>query len=308
MQGPKGAYELTINGQKKSLFEMNFDNIKRVKEKYNVSPIWLIMTSRENDLQTREFFENKKYFDYDKNKIIFFKQGEMPILDINGKMVLENRYTIKEASNGNGDVFRALNKSNIISKLKEIGIKYLYFGGIDNILANPMDYIFLGLMIAHDYKIAAKSIFKEEALEKEAVFCKINGKPSILGYDYITKEMSNLKDNDGKYLYRDKNILAHLMTIEVIEKAAKLELEYHRVYRKNTYLDINSDKEKYIREQSFKFEKFIFDIFKKFDEMLLLRVSKEKEFAPIKNLEGNYSVKSATKLYNNYWNNWRENK
>ena len=246
MQGPKGAYELTINGQKKSLFEISFDNIKRVKEKYNVSPIWLIMTSRENDLQTRKFFEDKKYFDYDKNKIIFFKQGEMPILDINGKMVLENRYTIKEASNGNGDVFRALNKSNIISKLKEIGIKYLYFGGIDNILANSMDYIFLGLMIAHDYKIAAKSIFKEEALEKEAVFCKINGKPSILGYDYITKEMSNLKDNDGKYLYRDKNILAHLMTIEVIEKAANLELEYHRVYRKNTYLDINSDKEKYI--------------------------------------------------------------
>lgn len=263
------------------------------------------MTSEENDLQTREFFENKKYFDYDKNKIIFFKQNKMPILDINGKIVLENRYTIKEASNGNGDVFRAMHKNNIISKLKETGIKYLSFGGIDNILANPMDYIFLGLMIAQDYKIAAKSIFKEEALEKEAVFCKINGKPSILGYEHITKEISNLKDKDGDFLYRDKNILAHLMTIESVEKVAESELEYHRVYRKNTYIDINSDEEKYIREQSFKFEKFIFDIFKQFDEMLLLRVDKEKEFAPIKDLEGNHSVKSATELYNNYWNNRR---
>ena len=264
------------------------------------------MTSEENDLQTKDFFEKKKYFDYDKNKIIFFKQNKMPILDINGKIVLENRYTIKEASNGNGDVFRAMHKNDIISKLKESGVKYIYFGGIDNILANPMDSIFLGLMIEYDYKIASKSVFKEKASEKESVFCNIDGKPSILGYDYITKEMSNLKDNEGKYLYRDKNILAHLMTIESVEKVTESELEYHRVYRKNTYMDINSDGEKYIKEQSFKFEKFIFDIFKQFDEMLLLRVDKEKEFAPIKNLEGNHSVKSAIKLYNDYWNNRRE--
>lgn len=264
------------------------------------------MTSEDNDLQTRDFFERKKYFDYDKNRIIFFKQNKMPILDVNGKVVLENRYTIKEASNGNGDVFEAMYKNSIISKLKEDGVKYLYFGGIDNILANPMDPIFLGLMITNNYKIAAKSIFKEERGEKEAVFCKKNDKPSILGYNYITEEISNLRDDNGRYLYRDKNILAHLMAIEAVEEVAQLELEYHRVYRKNAYIDINSNEEKYIREYSFKFEKFIFDIFKQFDEMLLLRVNKQKEFAPIKSLEGNDSAKNAIELYNNYWKNRRK--
>lgn len=264
------------------------------------------MTSEENDLQTKKFFEEKQYFGYDKNSIIFFKQNRLPILDVKGKVVLQNKYTIKEASNGNGDVFISMHKNNVISKLKEKGVKYIYFGGIDNILANPMDLIFLGMMIEQNYKIASKSIFKEEVEEKEAVFCKIKGKPSILGYNYITEEMSELKDNSRKYLYREKNILAHLMTIEAVQKVAESKLEYHRVYRKNTYIDINSEIERYITENSFKFEKFIFDIFKQFDEMLLLRVNKEKEFAPIKSLEGINSVESAIKLYNNYWNNRRK--
>lgn len=264
------------------------------------------MTSENNDLQTKSFFKTNKYFDYDKSRIIFFKQDKMPILNVNGKVVLENKYTIKEASNGNGDVFYAMHKNNIISRLKENGIKYIYFGGIDNILANPMDPVFLGIMIEQNYKIASKSIFKETAEEKEAVFCMIDGKPSILGYNFITSKMSNLKDSNEKYLYRDKNILAHLMEIEAVEQVAKSELEYHRVYRENTYLDINFKGEKEVKEYSFKFEKFIFDIFKKFDDMLLLRVNKEKEFAPIKNLEGSNSVKSAIELYNNYWSNRRE--
>lgn len=264
------------------------------------------MTSEDNDLQTKEFFKVKKYFNYDKNRIIFFKQSKMPILDVNGKVVLENKYTIKEASNGNGDVFVAMHNYNIISKLKDNGVKYIYFGGIDNILSNPMDSIFLGMMIKNDYKIASKSIFKEEEDEKEAVFCRINEKPSILGYDYINKEISNLKDSNGKYLYRDKNILAHLMTIEAVENVTKSSLEYHRVYRKNTYIDINSKEEKHIIEYSFKFEKFIFDVFKQFENMLLLRVNREKEFAPIKNLEGINSVDSAIKLYNSYWSNRRK--
>ena len=252
------------------------------------------MTSEDNDLQTRNFFEDKQYFEYDKNKIIFFKQGKLPVLDINGKVVLENTYTIKEASNGNGDVFTAMHTKNIVSTLKENGVKYIYFGGIDNILANPVDAIFLGMMIKGNYKIASKSIFKEEAQEREAIFCKINRKPSILGYNYITEEMSNLKDENGRYLYRDKNILAHLMTLEAIEKTINSELEYHRVYRKNTYIDINFKEEKYIRENSFKFEKFIFDIFKQYDEMLLLRVKKEKEFAPIKNID---NINQSLELY-----------
>ncbi len=180
--------------------------------------------------------------------------------------------------------------------------------GIDNILAKPIDELFLGLMIKNKYEVASKSIFKEKTLKKTAVFCKIDNKPNILGYDYITEEISSLQDESGKYLYRDENILAHLMTIEAIEKIAELKLRYHRAFRKNTFLDVDSKEEKIITENTFKFEKFIFDAFSYFDDMLLLRVEKENEFAPIKNLEGNNSPEKAIELYNTYWNKLEDNK
>lgn len=285
-------YELDINKTKKTLFEISFDNIKKVKEKYNAEPFWVIMTSKENHNQIINFFKEKNYFDYNKHKVLFFKQGQKPILDIKGKLVLENEYTIKQASNGNGDVFKSLQQSGILEKLKQNKIKYISFSGIDNILANPMDSSFIGIMENKKYQIGSKSIFKEHDLEKSAVFCNIDNRPNILGYNYITKELSNLKDEKGKYLYRDKNILAHIMTIEAVEKVAKIELRYNRAFKKNTYLDIES--EKYVTENCFKFEKFIFDAFKYFEEMLVLRVKEEEEFAPIKNLE---NTKQAIELY-----------
>lgn len=166
--------------------------------------------------------------------------------------------------------------------------------GVDNILAKPIDSLFLGLMIKSGYSIASKSIFKEIALSKSAVFCKVDGKPNVLGYEYITEEISNLTREDGKYLYRDENILEHIMTLDAVEKVAGVQLKYHRAFRKNTYLDINSKKPIYSKENSFKFERFIFDAFSYFDEMLLLRIKRE-EFAPIKDLEG---AKKAIELYN----------
>lgn len=171
-------------------------------------------------------------------------------------------------------------------------------GGIDNILAKPIDELFLGLMIKNKYEVASKSIFKENPLEKTAVFCKIDNKPNILGYNYITEQMSNLKDENGNYLYREENILAHLMTIEAVEKVAELQLKYHRAFRKNTFLEVDLKEEKIITENTFKFEKFIYDAFSYFDDMLLLRVKKEDEFAPIKSFEGNNNVEKAIELYN----------
>ena len=67
IKGPKGTYELNINGTLKSLFEMVFESIKNVKEKYGVELFWLIMTSEENDAQTKEYFEQKNYFNYNKS-------------------------------------------------------------------------------------------------------------------------------------------------------------------------------------------------------------------------------------------------
>lgn len=292
--GPKGTFELKLAHTKKSLFEILCDSLKVVNYLYNISIPWYIMTSENNNQATIDFFEENNYFNYPNRNIHFFTQNKLPVVNENGKLMLNELYRINEASNGNGDIYSSIKKNNIIEELKKQGIKWIFICGIDNVLVNPVDTLFLGLTIAKNYEIASKSIFKEDPNGKEAVFANRNGKPSILMLDEITEEMNDLKDSDDNYLYRETNALCHLYSINALEKCTTLELPYHRAYKKNTF--INEEGMKQIPESpnSFKFEKFIFDAFEHFDRMLLLRVAKSKEFAPIKDLEG---MHEATKLY-----------
>lgn len=291
VNGPKGMFKLNIDGKLKSFFEINCEKLIKANKQYNIEILWLIMTSKENDLQTQEFFRNNNYFGYPKNRIIFFTQNEIPVLDLNGKILLEEKQKIKKAANGNGDVFEALSKNNIINKLDNEDIEYISFMGIDNILANPIDYIFLGMMAYKKYQVASKSIFKENAMEKSAVFCKRKNRPYILGYDKISKELSEEKAKNGEFLYRDCNVLAHLMTLKAVKKVIQKDLPYHRVFRKTNALNQKGES---VIQDSFKFEKFIFDAFSYFEDMLVLRIEKD-EFAPIKNKA---DIEFAIKEYN----------
>ena len=301
-KGPKGTYMLDLEPDKKSLFQIMCEDIKRSNEKYNVVIPWYIMTSEENDFATKTFFEDNNYFNYPKDKITFFKQGKLPIITIDKKLILQELYMIKEASNGNGNVFSSMKNQNIFDNMKENNIKWISFGGIDNILLKNVDPLFLGLTIDNNYEIASKSIFKKGALEKTAVYCKKYGKPSILDYDLIDLELSELKDENGLFVYREANILSHLMSFDAALKVSDFDLKYHRAFKKNAFVNDEGMKQIPDFPNSFKFENFIFDGFEFFDDMLLLRVNENDEFAPIKDFTGIYNPDTAIKKYSGYIN------
>ncbi len=304
-KGPKGTYELEFEETniKKSLFQIMCEDIQRANKKYGITIPWYIMTSEDNDKQTKEYFKLHNFWGYPECSITFFTQGKLPLIDINGKLILQEPYLIKDASNGNGNVFSAMKTHGITDELEKNNIKWVSFGGIDNILLKNIDPFFIGLTASNNYKISSKSIFKEEPLEKTAVYCKKFGKPSILYYDEIDINLSNSKFKDGTYKYREANMLSHLMDIDAIKKVCNIELPYHRAFRKNAFVNDEGMKQIPDTPNSFKFENFIFDAFKYFDDMLLLRVDKNEEFAPIKDFTGIYNPDTAREKYENYWNN-----
>ena len=184
--------------------------------------------------------------------------------------------------------------------MMEKGIRWISFGGIDNVLLKNVDPFFLGLTMDKKEKIASKSIFKKGALEKTAVYCKKNGKPSILYYDDIDLEISEQKDENGLYLYRESNMLSHLMHIDAVEYVSNKVLPYHRAYKKNAFVNFEGMKQVPDKPNTFKFENFIFDAFSYFDNMLLLRVDENEEFAPIKDFTGIYNPDTAKEKYEKY--------
>lgn len=301
-KGPKGTYMLNLKPIKKSLFQLMAEDIINTNRKYKTIIPWYIMTSEENDVQTQDFFASNNYFGYPKEKIFFFKQDRLPIIDIEGKLILQEPYLIKQASNGNGNVFTAMKKNKIIQHLENNNIKWISFGGIDNVLLKNIDPLFLGLIIAHNLEIGSKSIFKKDPLEKTAVYCKKNGKPSILDYDDITLELSESKiRTTNTYLFREANMLSHIMSIDAIKKSSNLELKYHRAFKKNAFVNFEGVKQVPDKPNTFKFENFIFDSFSYFDDILLFRVNENEEFAPIKDFTGIYNPDTAIEKYNNIY-------
>ena len=303
-KGPKGTYELSFDSGniKKSLFQIMCEDIKRANQNYNIVIPWYIMTSQENHIATEEYFKLHNFFGYPKDKIKFFTQENLPLIDVNGKLILQEIYQIKSASNGNGNVFKSMKNNGIIQDLEKNNIKWVSFGGIDNILLKNVDPLFLGLTNEKNYEIASKSIFKKRPLEKTAVYCRKSGKPSILDYDDIDIKLSVSRYEDGTYKYREANILSHLMTIDAIKKASNYSLSYHRAFKKNAFVNDEGMKQVPDKPNSYKFENFIFDIFSFFDDMLLLRVNEDEEFAPIKDFTGIYNPDTAKEKYEKYWN------
>lgn len=293
-KGPKGTYEIEVP-PKKSLFEFACDNLKEVQNKYNISLYWYIMTSPSNDLATRKYFEEHNYFDYPKEKIKFFVQNTFPIIDTNAKIILETPYSIKTGSNGNGDVFKSFASNGLIGDFDKNNIKWIFIGGIDNILLKLADTLFLGLAISGNYPIASKSIRKTDFTSPEWVFANVDSKPSIVNPE-------SLSPDADLNLYNQTNMLAHLFTADAFIKLVTVPLPYHRAFKKNVFINSEGMKEVPLKPNSFKFEKFIFDSFRFFDKLLLLEVPSNEEFAPIKAFTGNETPETALELYKKYYN------
>ena len=303
--GPKGAFDIGLNSHK-SLFELLCDHLKRANAKYQVTIPWFIMTSEENNDKTIEFFEKHNYFGYKKDQnIFFFKQGQLPMIDTEGKILLNEEGLIKLAADGHGGVYKALIDNKMLDKMKQMKIEWIFVGGIDNCLAKMADPLFVGMAIDKQVSIAAKSVAKKDPSENVGVFCRRNGKPSIIEYSEISEEMANARDENGELLYGESNILCNLFKIDIIEEIAETPLPYHVAYKKANYMDENGNIVEPSSPNAYKFEAFIFDAFTKVDNMLVLRVKREDEFAPVKNNDqaGEDCPSTARELYENYHKN-----
>jgi len=293
--GPKGTYILDIENNK-SLFELLCDTLKAAKDKYNVIIPWYIMTSRENNDDTIKFFEENAYFNYGKDNVHFFIQGELPMILEDGQFVMESPYKIKEAADGHGGIFNAMTKNNIVEDMKQKGIKWVFISGVDNCLVKMVDPLLIGLSENNNVKIASKTIVKAYPEEKVGVFCKRNGRPSVIEYTEIPDEMMYLKNDIGELAYGESHILFNMFRIDLLDALGKKPLQYHSAHKATSYIDSMENLVKTDKPNAYKFEAFIFDAFSIEEEMLLLRIKREEEFAPVKNKEGVDSPETARKL------------
>ena len=301
--GPKGTFLLNVKPKPKYLFEILVDGIKRANEKYGIALTRYIMTSTANNDKTHEFIEEHEYFGYPNEKIKFYKQGNLPLISEDGKLLVDEKFNIKYASDGNGCIYKAMRKNGIIEDMKEKGIKWVFIGSVDNALLNMVDPILLGLTVSQNNMIGSKSVVKRSPEEPVGVFCKKNNKPAVIEYTELPTEMAKETDEDGELLFGESHIMCNLYNVEALDIISKNTLPYHSAHKKAAYMDENGNIIKVKKPNAYKYEAFIFDGFIFFDNISILRGRREEDFAPVKNAEGEDSPETAIKLYNDYWEN-----
>ena len=266
--GPKGTFDIGLESHK-SIFEILCDSLKAANQKYEVTIPWYIMTSKENNSATVNFFEEHKYFGYPKGYIQFFKQGELPMVGEDGKVLLDEEGMIKFASDGHGGVFSSMLRDGVIYDMKARKIKWVFIGAVDNVLVKMVDPTLIGLAEDRGVLVAGKSVVKAGPHEKVGVFCKKGGKPGVIEYSEISKEMVEERDANGELKYGESQLNCNLFALEALEKVSEEKLPYHSAHKKATYMDVNGEIIKGKEPNAYKFETFFFDAFGSLDDMLL---------------------------------------
>ena len=222
------------------------------------------------------------------------------MMDTKGKILLTEEGLIKLAADGHGGIYGALVKNGMTKKMREQGVKWVFIGGVDNCLVKMVDPILMGMAIDKKVEAAGKSLVKANPQEKVGVFCRKDGRPYVIEYTEISKEMAEAIDESGELLYGESHILCNLFSLNSVEKMGNGSLPYHVAFKKAAYMNENGEIIKPKEPNAYKFESFIFDAFEKLDNMTILRVKREEEFAPVKNAQGTDSPETAIKLYNEF--------
>ncbi|KAF7799223.1 hypothetical protein EIP86_010455 [Pleurotus ostreatoroseus] len=303
---PKGCYDIGLPSHK-SLFQYQAERIARLQtfaaQEYgkpagSVVIPWYVMTSGPTRPETEAFFKRHSYFGLDPANVVFFEQGTLPCLTMDGKVLLESPSKIAVAPDGNGGVYAALRRPfspsdksrTVLSDMSKRGIKFVHAYCVDNCLVKVADPVFIGYCIKKDADCAAKVVPKAYPTESVGVVGLRGGKYCVLEYSEISKEQAERRDpRTGELAFRAGNIVNHFYTTRFLESVAAFEddLAFHIARKKIAHVDLATGAQvKPAKPNGMKLEMFVFDVFPFTKHFAVLEVARNEEFSPLKNAPG----------------------
>lgn len=290
---PKGMFNVGLCSQK-SLFRLQAERIlslQRFAYEYTGTEgriAWYIMTSEHTMAPTRAYFEANSYFGMRKKDVFFFEQGSLPCYGFDGKILMDQRWAIAKAPDGNGGIYRALRDRGVLADMQSRGLLYLHAYSVDNILIKPADPVFIGYCVVQAADCAAKVVEKTQPDEAVGVICMVEGSYQVVEYSEISTKTSEMRDAFGRLTFNAGNICNHFFTRDFLERIAhtyERELKLHVAKKKIPFIDNTGGRMTPDRPNGIKIEKFVFDVFPFAQKFVALEVQRSEEFSPLKNAD-----------------------
>ncbi len=304
---PKGVYPISPI-KNKSLFQLFAESLWRHGE-ICARPIpWYIMTSAANDRATRAHFAGHDYFGLEPGNVIFFVQGQMPVFDFNGKLLLAARDRLAMAPDGHGGSLQALHRSGALADMRARGVDYISYFQVDNPLVSTVEPLFLGLHHLEGSQMSSRMLAKRDPFEKLGLLCLSAGRLHVIEYSDLPDELAVQTDATGKLRFLAGSPAIHVLSREFVEElnAGSFSLPFHRAEKKVPHAGDNGKPLEPGEPNAVKLETFVFDALPLARKTLILEAVREREFAPVKNAEGQDSPASCRKLLQEEFARWLE--
>ncbi len=289
-QGPKGTYPVTPV-EKKSLFQLTVERTLAASHWVN-SPLFMaIMTSQQNDHDTRNFFAGNRCFGIEVSRLNFFAQKGLPLLDDDGNMFLKAPGEIAFGPEGNGPALTEFYHQGIWEQWRMLGIRHVVFIQIDNVLADPFDAELVGYHFRSGADVTLKACLRQDPNEKVGVITRQGNTMRVIEYSELSEQEQHATDSHGRLKHPCANLSMFCFSMDFIERVAEAEdMPLHIAHKKSQLLDDNAIQKEIM---AWKFERFIFDVLQHARQPEVLIYPREECFAPLKNASGADSLSTV---------------
>ena len=288
--GPKGTFPVTPV-RRKPLFQVFAEKILATGRQFGRTPRWFVMTTHANHTATEAFFTEHRFFDLDPARVNFIRQGRMPAVGLDGKILLEAPDAIALSPDGHGGSLRVLDRSGALDLMAREGADTISYFQVDNPLVRCLDPEFIGWHLRRGSEMSSKMVTKTGPEEKVGHFCTLGGKTVVIEYSepQMKREKIFEREADGTLRYRAGSIAIHLLDREFVRRMARggdHALPFHRADKKVPTLDAAGRPVKPEKENGVKFEMFVFDALPFAKNPVVIETRRADDFSPVKNADG----------------------
>jgi UDP-N-acetylglucosamine/UDP-N-acetylgalactosamine diphosphorylase len=282
---PKGMFPLGPLSNR-TLFQILLEQLQAVARRYKVRIPLYVMTSPATDEVTRRFLIEHRWFGLPAEDARVFCQATMWAVDDKfEKILMQSPDSLFLGPDGHGGMLAALAKSGSLADAQRRGVKYFFYGQIDNPLLQVCDELFLGSHVLAGSEMTTQVVKKRDPLERVGNVVSIDGKVQVIEYSDLPAEFARQTNADGSLKLWAGNLAVHAFDVDFLARTAgqKNALPFHKAKKKVPYLDSTGKTVEPDQPNAIRFERFIFDLLPLARQALVVEADPAEAFAPVKN-------------------------
>lgn len=281
---PKGMFPIGPISDR-SLYQMIMEKVlARARQCDTTIPMY-IMTSPPTHAASQKYLTENNYFDFGQDDVQLFCQGVMPAIDEQGKLLLAEKHQVFVSPDGHGGTLAALERNGCLADMKKRGVKYVFYGQVDNPLIQVCEPALIGYHILRQSEMTSQVVRKNDPLQKVGNVVSVDGAVQIIEYSDLPEEHARKTNSDGSLKLWAGSIAVHVFDLAFLESSSQdaSSLPFHKAHKKVAFVNEQGEVVSPDAPNATKFEKFIFDLLPSAKNAIVCEVDPAEGFCAVKN-------------------------